>query len=67
MNQPACLVMKRKFPCPTKDQKEEIDDMVKPQADCVTDYFFWDVEPCEAIKPQRFPFVCERPMSDIGN
>jgi len=34
--------------------------------DCVTDYFFWDVEPCEKLKPRKLPFVCERPMNDIG-
>ncbi|XP_012286653.1 uncharacterized protein LOC105703113 isoform X2 [Orussus abietinus] len=51
---PVCVVMKKKFPCHDR-----------PDSDCDTDYFFWDVEDC-ASSTKGHSYVCERPYDDIG-
>lgn len=53
-SRPLCIVMKRKFPC------HEL-----AESTCVTDYFFWDTEDCEASS-RGHSFVCEKPYDDIG-
>lgn len=76
MRQPVCLVLKREYPCPKKnaeDREELVEDetvdMAKPPnstLNCITDYFFWDSVKCETLKEDKLPWICERPMSDIG-
>ncbi|KAK1135090.1 hypothetical protein K0M31_007860 [Melipona bicolor] len=51
---PACIVMKRKFPCHDR-----------PDSICVADYFFWDAEDC-AASGKGHSFICKRPYDDIG-
>ncbi|XP_024937982.1 uncharacterized protein LOC107265302 isoform X12 [Cephus cinctus] len=53
-SRPACIIMKRRFPCHEH-----------PEHSCLTDYFFWDAEDC-ATSFQGHSFICEKPFNDIG-
>lgn len=46
--------MTRKYPCHER-----------PENDCKSDYFFWDVEDC-ATSNKGHSFICERPYENIG-
>ncbi|XP_043673841.1 uncharacterized protein LOC122631786 isoform X3 [Vespula pensylvanica] len=53
-SRPACIIMKRKFPCHNH-----------PDSICVADYFFWDIEDC-ATSMKGHSYICKRPYDDIG-
>ncbi|XP_015191626.1 PREDICTED: uncharacterized protein LOC107074585 isoform X1 [Polistes dominula] len=53
-SRPACIIMKRKFPCHNR-----------PESICVADYFFWDVEDC-ATSMKGHAYICKRPYNEIG-
>ncbi|XP_014601015.1 PREDICTED: uncharacterized protein LOC106785245 isoform X2 [Polistes canadensis] len=53
-SRPACIIMKRKFPCHNR-----------PDSICVADYFFWDIEDC-ATSMKGHAYICKRPYDDIG-
>ncbi|KAI4492325.1 hypothetical protein M0802_009835 [Mischocyttarus mexicanus] len=53
-SRPACIIMKRKFPCHNR-----------PDSICVSDYFFWDIEDC-ATSMKGHAYICKRPYDDIG-
>ncbi|XP_043505908.1 uncharacterized protein LOC122526519 isoform X4 [Polistes fuscatus] len=53
-SRPACIIMKRKFPCHNR-----------PDSICVADYFFWDVEDC-TTSMKGHAYICKRPYDDIG-
>lgn len=53
-SRPACIIMKRKFPCHNH-----------PDSICVADYFFWDIEDC-ATSVKGHSYICKRPYDDIG-
>ncbi|XP_035729650.1 uncharacterized protein LOC118444946 isoform X1 [Vespa mandarinia] len=53
-SRPACIIMKRKFPCHNH-----------PDSICVADYFFWDIEDC-ATSVKGHSYICKRPYDDIS-
>ncbi|XP_046745946.1 uncharacterized protein LOC124403977 isoform X2 [Diprion similis] len=53
-SRPACVVMKRIFPCHNR-----------PDESCLSDYFFWDIEDC-ATSSKGHSHICKRVYNDIG-
>lgn len=70
-DRPICIVAKRVFPCEhayyTSDGISDVGiDSHEHQSVrmCAANYFYWDTEDCSIT--HSHPYVCERPLDDIG-